>query len=210
MQDFVPLGTGNSRFLKSSIAEDATWEQARDLFRKGMFPTDIGPVNDAGVAQKGDSLGKTTLLKDATAALFGGDASMVPDEVLVILSKAVLSTSDGDIKLPSGDSVPGIPKLVYGSYVGNGSWPARVYTSGLPYFLIVCGTGGSNDDTQGSVLAVCRNAKSVRSMAGPSTVGLEINSINWTSSQVNWSNTSQNAARMLNISGKTYHYVYAV
>lgn len=81
MQDFLPLGTGNSRFLKSSIAEDATWEQARDLFRKGMFPTDIGPVNDAGVAQKGDSLGKTTLLQDATAALFGGDTSMVPDEV---------------------------------------------------------------------------------------------------------------------------------
>lgn len=71
MQDFVPLGTGNSRFLKSSIAEDATWEQARELFRKGLFPTDIGPVNEAGVAQKGDPLNKETLLRDDTCEILG-------------------------------------------------------------------------------------------------------------------------------------------
>lgn len=87
MQDFVPLGTGNSRSLKSAVPEGTTWEQALSMLRAGTFPIDIGAVNDVGVAQKGDPLGKKTLFQDSTAALYGGDSSMVPDEAFQRISK---------------------------------------------------------------------------------------------------------------------------
>ena len=150
------------------------------------------------------------ILSTETKTAFGLGSTAVPDDVFEILSKAVLSTSDGDIKLPSGDSVPGIPKLVYGSYVGDDSFTARVHTTGLPYFLIVCGPGGggtySGDYTS---LIVCRNASSYRSMSGPSDVAVDVQSIVWTDSQVRWTGVG-NTGRTLNRGGQTYHYVYAV
>lgn len=94
MQDFVPLGTGNSRSLKSALSAGTTWEQALEMLRNGTFPIDIGAVNDAGVYQKGTSLGKGTLLDDAVAALYGKDTTAVPNDILQILSKAAIL--DGD------------------------------------------------------------------------------------------------------------------
>ena len=149
-------------------------------------------------------------LSGTTKTAYGLVTDATPDEVLAILSKAVLSTSDGDIKLPSGDSVPGIPKLVYGTYVGNDSMNARVYTSGLPYFLIVCGPGGGGTDSSDyTSLVVCRNAPAYRSMSGPSTVAVDVESIVWTDSQVRWSGVGS-VGRTLNRGGQTYYYVYAV
>ena len=86
MQNFVPLGTGNSRLMKSSIPAGTTWEQALAMLRGGTFPCDTGQLNAAGISQQGDPLNKNTLLKDATAQSYGGGATMVPDEVLAMLA----------------------------------------------------------------------------------------------------------------------------
>lgn len=86
MQDFVPLGTGNSRNLKSSISTGTTWEQALEMLRNGTFPIDIGAVNDSGVAQKGTPLHKATLLSAETEALYPGlPENPVPDDVFAYL-----------------------------------------------------------------------------------------------------------------------------
>lgn len=86
MQNFVPLGTGNSRLMRSNIPAGTTWEQARAMLNAGTFPYDTGQLNAAGISQQGTPLNKDTLLKDATAALYGlTDA--VPDDVLAILGK---------------------------------------------------------------------------------------------------------------------------
>lgn len=210
MKNLVPLGTGNSRLMKSNISSNTTLAQLIQMWNNGTFPYDIGPLNSAGISQQGTPLNKDTLLKDTTVALYGLGSDATPDDVFAILSKAVLSTSDGDIKLPSGDSVPGIPKLVYGSYVGNDSMNARVYTSGLPYFLIVCGPGGGGTDfSDYTSLVVCRNAQAYRSMSGPSDVAVDVKSIVWTDSQVRWSGVGS-VGRTLNRGGQTYYYVYAV
>lgn len=87
MQDFVPLGTGNSRSLKSAVPAGTTWEQALAMLRNGTFPIDIGAVNEAGVSQKGTPLNKATLLKDATALLFGLTTEAVPDDVFALLER---------------------------------------------------------------------------------------------------------------------------
>lgn len=88
MQDFVPLGTGNSRSLKSAVPAGTTWEQALAMLRNGTFPIDIGAVNEAGVSQKGTPLNRANLLSDATVQLFGSNlietdtGNPTPDDAL--------------------------------------------------------------------------------------------------------------------------------
>lgn len=86
MKNFVPLGTGNSRLMKSSIPAGTTWEQALAMLIAGTFPYDTGQLNAAGISQQGDPLNKNTLLKDATAQKYGGGDTMVPDDVLAMLA----------------------------------------------------------------------------------------------------------------------------
>lgn len=81
MENLVPLGTGNSRFMKSNIPAGTTLAQLIQMWNNGTFPYDIGPLNSAGISQQGTPLNKDTLLKDATAALYGLGADAVPDEV---------------------------------------------------------------------------------------------------------------------------------
>lgn len=132
MQDFVPLGTGNSRYLKSAIPEDATWEQARALFRAGQFPTDIGPVNEAGVAQKGDPLNKATLLSDETAALYSGmPENPVPDDVLAEIASMFSRMG----------------RVVMGEYVGTGGQPTIVFDSKPLFVVIIHSTSTSYGST---------------------------------------------------------------
>ena len=87
MQDFVPLGTGNSRSLKSSISAGATWEQALEMLRNGTFPIDIGAVNDAGVAQKGTPLNMASLLASDVSAKYDKGDEAVPNDIFDLLSR---------------------------------------------------------------------------------------------------------------------------
>ena len=106
MQDFIPLGTGNSRSLKSSIQAGTTWEQALTMLRNGTFPIDIGAVNESGVTQKGTALNKGTLLSDETSEKFAElPENPVPDDVFYILSKAALYDESNKLILPSGETV---------------------------------------------------------------------------------------------------------
>lgn len=149
MHDCVPLGTGNSRFLKSSIPADATWEQARELFRKGLFPTDIGPVNEAGVAQKGDPLNQETLLKTAVAALYGKDGAAVPSDIFEILSKAALY-EHGVIKdvLGASSVKPGNCDIFITSYIGTGQKSTTITFPKALKALFLLGNPNSDQGNQ--------------------------------------------------------------
>lgn len=87
MQNMVPLGTGNSRFMKSNIPASTTLQQLIQMLNNGTFPYDVGAVNPAGVSQQGTPLNKDTLLKDATAAMFGLGTDAVPNDVLSWIGK---------------------------------------------------------------------------------------------------------------------------
>lgn len=93
MENLVPLGTGNSRFMKSNISPSTTLAQLISMLNNGTFPYDVGTINPAGISQQGTPLNKDTLLKDATAALYGLDSDAVPDDVLSILSRAAVYKS---------------------------------------------------------------------------------------------------------------------
>lgn len=71
--------------------------------------------------QEGTPLNKASLLQDETAALYGQGADAVPDDILSILSKAVLNV-DGNLQDIGGSKV-GI-RMATGSYVGTGTYGA--------------------------------------------------------------------------------------
>lgn len=82
MENLVPLGTGNSRLMKSNIPASTTLAQLIQMLNNGTFPYDIGPLNPAGISQQGTPLNKATLFKDATASLYGLTNESVPDDAL--------------------------------------------------------------------------------------------------------------------------------
>lgn len=69
MNDGIIKGTGNSRFLKSAISDDMTWEQFKALIRAGTLPIDLFGINPAGWDVIGTALSKANLLTDETAEL---------------------------------------------------------------------------------------------------------------------------------------------
>lgn len=125
MQDFVPLGTGNSRLMKSNIPAGTTWEQAIAMLNSGTFPYDTGQLNAAGISVEGTPLNKQTLLQDTTAQQFGltGDATV--DQVLQILKNAAVVNSAGNaLETVLGSTLLTIPvvQIQTGSYVGTGTY----------------------------------------------------------------------------------------
>lgn len=71
MKDLVTNGSGNSRFLKSSIPDGTTWAEALALFRSGAFPIDLNGLNPAGVSQTGSAYSKGNVLPDALCTALG-------------------------------------------------------------------------------------------------------------------------------------------
>lgn len=112
MKDFIAAGTGNSRYLKSSISDDTTWAQALEMLRNGTFPIDLNGINPAGVTQQGTPLNKANLLSDESAALFGLDSNAVINDVWELLSTSgtlstILVTTEADSRVTAtkGDIV---------------------------------------------------------------------------------------------------------
>lgn len=90
MQDLVPIGTGNSRYLKS-VSNFKTLYPTYDDFVAalvaGTLPVDFNGINMSGIAQMGTALNKATLLTDAVAAMYGKGASAVPNDIFAYLGK---------------------------------------------------------------------------------------------------------------------------
>lgn len=71
MKDFVPKGTGNSRYLKSVsnfLSLYPSYEDFVAALVAGTLPIDLNGINADGVTQVGTALTKANLLTDATAA----------------------------------------------------------------------------------------------------------------------------------------------
>ena len=67
MKNMVILGTGNSRYLKTSLPEGTTWEEALAMMREGSFPMDFNGLNPFGYSQRGTQLDTETLMPDTLA-----------------------------------------------------------------------------------------------------------------------------------------------
>ena len=141
MKDSVILGSGNSRYLKS-VQDFKTLYPTYDDFAAalvaGTLPIDLNGINSAGFQQVGDALNKYNLLKDATAALYGLDATAVPDDVFSLLNTLVNAAQErANISA----------KFEVGSYQGAYNSSDRcsktIYFSGKPQIVIIITNGGN-------------------------------------------------------------------
>lgn len=88
MKDLVPKGTGNSRFLRSSIPENITHEELVALLRAGTFPVDFAGLNTEGIATQGSAYNKANVLPDSVCTALGIPTSSEPRDAFSILNNS--------------------------------------------------------------------------------------------------------------------------
>lgn len=115
MKDGVPKQTGNSRYLKSAIAEDITFEQFRDLLRNGTLPVDLNKINSAGWAELGTPLNKASLMSGTVESQYGLSATNTPSDVFVKI-KSLINTVNSNISSLTSSKI----EIVVGTYTGDG------------------------------------------------------------------------------------------
>lgn len=93
MQDMIIAGTGNSRYLKSSIDADITLAELVSMLRAGTFPFDFNGINPAGITQDGTPLNAATLLSNDTAIKIWGTSEGNPTVNLALAAHTLLTGS---------------------------------------------------------------------------------------------------------------------
>lgn len=157
--------------------------------------------------EEGDPLSKETLLKDATAALYGLDSTAVPDEVLVAARELIATAqSTADSKC----------KIVSGSYVGTGTYGEDNKNSltfdSPPKLLIIASSGSSSYGGSKSyilLLYIPGLSGYVPAVFTNGSDGFYMVSISGSGNTVSWY-SAESAAYQLNISGATYDYIVAI
>lgn len=92
MKDAIPLGTGNSRYLKSVsgfLSLYPTYESFAAALVAGTLPIDLNGINPDGWAQLGTALDKPNMLTDATAALMNLGAEATINDALAALAQKI-------------------------------------------------------------------------------------------------------------------------
>ena len=106
MKDFVPKGTGNSRFLKSVsnfLSLYPSYEDFVAALVAGTLPIDLNGINAEGVTQVGTGLTKANFLTDATAtALELSQADPTVNDALYALSQ---KTQPAELHVLAGSGV---------------------------------------------------------------------------------------------------------
>lgn len=117
MTDGIIKGTGNSRYLKSVanfMALYPTYEAFAQALIAGTLPVDLYGVNAGGWQVRGNDLNKASLLKDATASLYGKGTAATVDDILAAIRPLITtaqSTAEGRVLVDTysyvGDGVSG-------------------------------------------------------------------------------------------------------
>lgn len=94
MKDLVPKGTGNSRFLRSSIRENITHQELVALLRAGTFPVDFSGLNADGVAVVGSAYNKANVLPDDVCTALGVPTSAEPKDAFLATWNTISSFID--------------------------------------------------------------------------------------------------------------------
>lgn len=116
MRDTIKKGTGDSRTLASVadfLKRYPTYEDFAAAMIAGTLPIDLGPLNDAGLHQRGTDLLKGNLLSDSTeTAIWGKPEDRTPDQAFARLRElittaqsaadAAQNTASGRIRVQTG------------------------------------------------------------------------------------------------------------
>lgn len=128
MKDTIIKNAGNSRFLRSSVAEDITFAEFIALLRAGQLPIDLAGINEEGIDTLGMPLGKSTLLDDETeTAIWGSPGDRKPTEAL----KTIFETLSARVSEKAN--------VVTGTYTGNGAASRTISLGFKPSMLFLTG-----------------------------------------------------------------------
>lgn len=90
MEDMIPRGTGNSRFLKS-VENFKTQYPNYDAFAAalvaGTLPIDFNGINREGILRPGTPINTLSLFQNGTAGLYGLGKDAAPDDAFAFLGK---------------------------------------------------------------------------------------------------------------------------
>ena len=136
--------------------------------------------------QEGTPLNKASLLKDATAALYGKGADAVPDDILSILSKAVLNIN-GNLQDIGGNKVG--TRITTGSYIGTGTYgasnPCSLTFDFTPKYIVIYGSSNYN----GSFNSIWIGVRGCNLQAGNGN-SATICTTTWLDNGISWYNNS--------------------
>lgn len=187
MQDRIPLYPG--RVKMTPVAGQAnTYDMVR-----ADDPTQAGtPIN------------KATLLKDATAALFGKTNAAVPDDILSLLSKSVLAQTVGgntDLTDVLGTKLTVGVQIETGSYVGTGNYgasnPNTLTFASQPKLVIIFG---------GYTIFAMNPAQRAPTFSSEGDDRYYTCHLTWSGNQLSWLSYA-NERYQCNTAGETYHYI---
>ena len=182
----------------------------------------VGPYGDvvAGTLQmdddpldEGTPFNKSTMLKDATAALYGLGVDAVPDDELAKLAEAAF-VEDGAVTDIDGNIVG--PQIATGSYVGTGtsgssSRNTLTFSFEPKIVFIQHQTDASfnkNSTSEINYAFMINGITSYVDRYSSGNVGDGIVYVSWEGNTVTWyRDSSSYPDGQLNISGATYHYV---
>ena len=198
MKDTIIKETGNSRFLRSSVAEDITFAEFIALLRAGRLPIDLAGINEEGIDTLGMPLGKGTLLDDETeTVIWGSPGNRKPTEAL----KTIFETLSAGVSEKA--------KIVTGTYTGNGKWgdgkKAKTISIGAqPKAVFVRGTRTNySDGSPHHDVAMCLYGTPLTTSGG--TKALEATSNGFIATYIE--GEDDGASPSINESGYVYMYV---
>ena len=173
MTDGIIKGTGNSRYLKSVanfMALYPTYEAFAQALIAGTLPVDLYGVNAGGWQVRGNDINKASLLKDATASLYGKGTTATVDDILAAIRPLITTAQN------KADSAFDQVKISYGTYTGTGAdsklitvgfsfkfaflWPMR--SSGNTGATILGYNGAQNDGSVGASSGVTQQSDYMR------------------------------------------------
>ena len=147
MKDFVPKGTGNSRYLKSVsnfLTQYPDYNSFAQALIAGTLPIDLNGINANGVQQQGTALNKANLLTDATATALGLAQSDPTVNDAFNGVKALIPTATVTITtLPNASVTMTLGSDTY-TATANSSGKATLYPRKTGTYSVTCVVDGSS------------------------------------------------------------------
>lgn len=152
--------------------------------------------------QEGTPLNKSSLLKDATAALFGLGTDAVPDDVLAAIKTAL---TQHDTEIAAG------AKIATGSYTGTGTYgssnPCSLTFDFVPK-VVVIRLASNTSSVANSEIFISPAAAMSQSLYYPN-MGIKLSRFQcaWAGKSLSWYKTADTGGEAsLNWGGETYYY----
>lgn len=204
MKDLIPLGTGNSRFMKSGISPNTTYQQLLAMLINGTFPFDFNGINPEGISQMGSAYSVANVLPEDVCSALGIPTTSEPKDAFAQLQANIGAITNIIVASRVGTGAsndftiifPEKPKYVFffGAQDDNSSFTTIAFIAGMD----MVGANTAFDLYFLSYDGESRSYESLKWRMSGTNTALDI------------SRPSGKGGNYLNSAGDTYYYIYIV